>query len=84
MPSKDEIEVALKTYILEEFLPDEDEDDLTSDIELVSSGILDSVSVIKVVAHIEETYDITIEAHEASVDNMNTIESMAGLISSKL
>ena len=84
MPTVDDTEKALKTYILEEFLPDEDEEDLTSDIELVSTGILDSVSVIKVVAHIESFYNIKIQAHEASVDNMNTIESMAALISGKL
>ncbi|MFT5084434.1 MAG: acyl carrier protein [Lentisphaeria bacterium] len=84
MPSIDELEKSLKAYILEEFLPDEDEDDLTNDIELVSTGILDSVSVIKVVAHIENFYNIKIQAHEASVDNMNTIESMAALVSGKL
>lgn len=84
MPSSDEIQQSLKTYILEEFLPDEDAEDLTTDIELVSTGILDSISVINVVAHVEKFYNIKIEAHEASVDNMNTIESMAALISQKL
>lgn len=82
--NKQEIEKYLKTYILEEFLPDEDPDDLTSDIELVSTGILDSVSVTKVVAHLESHYSIEIEAHEASLDNMNTIESMTQLVASKL
>lgn len=84
MPSTEEIEQALTTFILEEFLPDEDAEDLTTDIELVSTGILDSISVINVVAHLEKFYSIKIEAHEASVDNMNTIESMASLVSSKL
>jgi acyl carrier protein len=84
MATTDEIEQALKTYILEEFLPDEDEEDLTSDVELVSTGILDSISVINVVAHLEKFYNIKVEAHEASVDNMNTIESMAALVSKKL
>ena len=84
MPNIQEIKKSLKAYILEEFLPDEDEEDLASDTELVSTGILDSVSVIKVVAHIENSYNIKIQAHEASVDNMNTIESMAALVGGKL
>ena len=84
MHTQSELEQQLKSYILEEFLPGEDEDDLTSDIELVSTGILDSVSVIKVVAHIEGFYSINIEAHEASIDNMNTIESMATLVAGKI
>ena len=84
MPTTEEIEQALKSYILEEFLPDEDPEDLTSDVELVSTGILDSISVINVVAYLEKFYEIKVEAHEASVDNMNTIESMAALVSDKL
>ena len=84
MTTKAEIEQGLKTYILEEFLPDEDEEDLTSDIELISTGILDSISVIKVVAYLEATFEIEVKAHEASIDNMNTIESMASMVSGKL
>ncbi len=84
MPSSSEIEQEHKTYILEEFLPEEDPEDLTSDIELISTGILDSVSVIKVVAHVEEHYGIQIEAHEASVDNMNTIDGMVELVAGKV
>lgn len=76
----EEIETALHTFILEEFLPGEDPEDLTYDIELVSTGILDSVSVIKVVAYMEEFYNLEITPLDASIENMNTIASMASLI----
>ena len=78
-----DIKKNLKSFILEEFLPGEDEEDLTSDVELITTGILDSVSVIQVVAYVEEQFGIKIEAHEASVDNMNSIGTMAALVSSK-
>ena len=79
----EKLQIEIKNFILEEFLPDEDPDDLTIDIELVSTGILDSVSVISVIAYLEATFNIKVEAHEASPDNMNTIESIANLVASK-
>ncbi|MFT7558828.1 MAG: acyl carrier protein [Flavobacteriales bacterium] len=78
-----EVEAELKEFILEEFLPDEDAEDLTNDIELISTGILDSVSVIKVIAYIEGEYSIVIEPAEANAANMNSIEAMAKLIQTK-
>ncbi len=79
-----QVESDIKHFILTEFLPGEDENDLTLDLELISTGILDSISVIGVVAHIQTNYQIDIGAHEASLENMNTIQSIATLVISKL
>lgn len=83
MFQRDEIQAALKSFILKEFLPDEDADELQSDTELVSTGILDSVSTLKVISFIEERYEVEIEAHEANIQNLNSIAAMAGLVQSK-
>ena len=82
--TSEEIESNLRKYIIAEFLPDEDEEDLESDLELINTGILDSVSVISIVAHLESAYDFKIEAHEASLENMNTIASMRKLVEEKV
>jgi acyl carrier protein len=82
--SQQEIESGLRKYIISEFLPDEDEEDLTSDVELINTGILDSISVISIVAHMESVYEFKIEAHEASLENMNTIASMRKLVQEKI
>lgn len=84
MSKREEIEAELRDFIINEFLPDEDPEDLTSDIELLSTGILDSVSTLKVVTHIEEVYNVTVEAHEANAENLNTLGAMAALVESKL
>ena len=83
MASEQELEKTLKEYILAEFLLDEDPEDLTNDVELVTTGILDSISILKVVAHVEELYNIVIEPHEASVENLNTIAAMTALLAAK-
>lgn len=74
----------VRKFILEEFLPGEDASELTDDIELFSSGVLDSIATLKLVSFLEEKFEITIEAHEADTDNMNTIGSIGELVIAKL
>lgn len=77
------IETKLKQYILEEFLVGEDPDELTNTTPLMTTGVLDSIGTLKLVTFLEEQFSITLEAHEASVDYLNTIENIAGLVRSK-
>ena len=84
MSDNAKIQEAVKEFILTEFLPGEDPDDLTPDTELMTSGIIDSIATLKLVSHLESTYDIAIEAHEADAENLNTLEGITALVSSKL
>jgi len=81
--NEDDIKAVLKTYILNEFLPGEDPAALTDTTALVTTGILSSLAMIKTVAFLEEQFDITIEAHETVVENLNTLSDMARLIMAK-
>jgi acyl carrier protein len=77
------IETDLQSYILREFLPGEDPSELKADTPLISGGILDSISTLKLVVYLEQQFGITIEAHEAGVDHLDSIASIAQLISTK-
>lgn len=79
----DEIRLAVHGYILREFLPGEDASELTEETPLISGGVLDSISTLKLVAFIEDHFDVTVEAHEAGVDNLDSIELIARLITDK-
>ena len=59
----DEIRLAVHDYILREFLPGEDADELTGDTPLISGGVLDSISTLKLVSFIEDHFNVTVEAH---------------------
>jgi acyl carrier protein len=83
MPDPNAIMAATKQFILAEFLEGEDPEELTDDVELISSGILDSLATLKLVTFLENTYDIKIEAHEADEDNLNTLADIARLVASK-
>jgi acyl carrier protein len=73
----------IRQYILEEFLPGEKPANLQDDTPLRTSGILDSVATLKVVTFVEENYGIEVEAHEAGVENFDTINSIATFVESK-
>ncbi|HRP76565.1 MAG TPA: acyl carrier protein [Rhodocyclaceae bacterium] len=75
---------AVKGYILEEFLPGENPDDLTEDLPLISGGIIDSIATLKLVLHFEERYGIVLEAHEADKEHLDTIRDIAALLASKV
>jgi acyl carrier protein len=81
--NEQEIKATLKTYILKEFLPGEDPAALTDTTALVTTGILDSIAVLKAVTFMENEFGITIEPFEAVVENLNTIADMARLVMSK-
>ncbi len=84
MPSQSDIHETVKNYILQEFLPDEDPSELTDSVELMTTGILDSISVMQLVSFMEEKFEISFAAHELGVDYMNTLPDIAKLVASKL
>lgn len=84
METDQTIAAAVKEYILNEFLPEEDPSELKEATPLVTTGILDSIATLKMVTFLEERYRISIAAHEANVEHLNTIADIAKLVRSKL
>jgi acyl carrier protein len=74
---------SIKSFLLDEFLPGEDPDQLTPSTPLISSGILDSLATLKLVAFLEKEFAISIGAHEADSENLETIERIVALVQSK-
>jgi acyl carrier protein len=79
----DNIKEELRQHILEEFLPGEKPSNLKDDTPLRTSGILDSVATLKLVTFVEEHYGIEVEAHEAGVENFDSIDGIASFVKSK-
>jgi acyl carrier protein len=79
----DQITPTLHAYILDEFLPGEDPSELTDSTPLITGGILDSISTLKLVTFLEETFNVIVEAHEAGVEHLDTIADISNLVRSK-
>ncbi len=84
MPSLEDIMRTVKEYILREFLPEENPDDLTESAPLVSGGVLDSIASLKLVGFLEQEYGIEVQSHEVDIDNLDTLALIADLVQSKL
>lgn len=79
----DPISVNVKAFILEQFLPGADPAELTESTPLITGGILDSIATLRLVAFLEEQYGVALEAHEASVDYLDTLSQIAQLVHTK-
>lgn len=79
----EEIKKVVSEFILKEFLPGEDPENLTDTTPLISAGILDSLATLKLVMFLEEHFGIRIEAHEATDEHLNTLDEIAALVESK-
>ena len=78
------IQSVVRTYLLEQCLPGEDPAELTGETPLITGGILDSIGTLKVVTFLEKQFGVELEAHEAGVDHLDTVDRIVELIQSKL
>ena len=79
----EEIRQAVSDYILAHFLPGEDPSELTETTPLITGGVLDSIATLKLVVFLEDRFGVTVEAHEAGVDNLDSVGQITRLIAGK-
>ena len=79
-----DIKTVLRSFILENLLPGEDPANLTDDTELKESGILDSMSTLKLVTFLEAQYKIEFAANDLEPANLSSIAALDRLVRSKL
>jgi acyl carrier protein len=82
--TKNDITKEVRAYVTEKLFRGNVPADFTNDTPLISSRLLDSIIVLGLINHLEETLNIELEAHEVSVDNLDTINIMADFILQKL
>lgn len=83
MTTLDQTKATIKTYVLNEFLPGEDPDELADDTPILTGGILDSISTVKLVAFLEERFGVTFHAHEMNADYLDTLTDIAQTVEAK-
>jgi acyl carrier protein len=84
MINTQDIKNQLKQQILTEFLPGESPANLKDDTPLRTSGVLDSMATLQLVTFVEERFGIEVQAHEAGVENFETIGAIAEFVTRKL
>lgn len=79
----DAVRQAVADYILAHFLPGEDPSELTESTPLITGGVLDSIATLKLVVFLEDRFGVAVEAHEAGVENLDSVGRIAALIARK-
>ena len=72
----------LSKYIATEILK-QPERAIQPDEALISSGLIDSFSLMDLALFVEDTYDVRIEDTELNADTFDTLEALAELIASR-
>lgn len=59
----------IKRFVIEEFLPDVSVAELSVDHDLLETGVIDSLGLLKVIAWIEERFELSV--HDTDLDPAN-------------
>lgn len=73
----------LRKFITEELVPDYNSSDLDKNQSLLESGIIDSLGIMKLVAFIEENFQLKVSDEELIPENFETLSALTSLISQK-
>jgi len=77
-----EIISTLKDFIADEILKQTGRD-IAADEALISSGLIDSFSLMDLALFVEDTFDVRIEDTELNADTFDTLEALAELIQAR-
>ena len=82
----DEAEVrdAVRSYILEQFLPGEDPSSLADSTPLVSGGVLDSISTARLVTYLENRYEVRFKPAEVGVNHLDSVDRIVEAVMHKV
>ncbi|HXI09863.1 MAG TPA: phosphopantetheine-binding protein [Thermodesulfobacteriota bacterium] len=70
----------IKQFILTEVCPDANITEIGDAEPLISSGILDSLGILKILSFLDEEFGIDLSSDEIKHDNFSTVNSICELI----
>ena len=79
----EDIKDLVLNYVKKEYLEDEDED-ITYDTPLISSGYVDSFSMVSLLVFLENKFKIKIPPEKATPEAFDTVNSIVSLVNQYL
>ncbi|HUJ80274.1 MAG TPA: acyl carrier protein [Candidatus Acidoferrales bacterium] len=76
----DEISKAVRDYIIREYVQEGDDREVTETTPLISSGLVDSFSMVSLLRFLEKKYAIHIPDADATPEAFDTVERIAALV----
>ena len=76
----DEMHKMVLDYVIDEYLDEDDDEELDIDSPLISSGIVDSFSMVSLKVFLEKKYDVQIPDAKASPEAFDTVRSICNVV----
>jgi acyl carrier protein len=75
-----EMHETVREYIVDEYVDEDDDVEIENDTPLISSGIVDSFSMVSLKVFLEKKYDIKLPDSEATPEAFDTVNSIVELV----
>jgi len=83
MTSEPQIDLSsIKTFIRSELIYD-DEKDFDENTNLIDGGIVDSMSLVRLISFIEENYDIRVQDEDIVPEHFSSLKKIASFIAQR-
>ena len=76
----EEMKETILEYVVDEYLDEDEEDEVGFDSPLISSGIVDSFSMVSLKVFLEKKYQIKLPDDEATPEAFDTVDSICALV----
>ncbi len=76
----DEMKSVILQYVIDEYVDEDDEADIGFDSPLISSGLVDSFSMVSLKVFLEKKYSIKLPDDEATPEAFDTVNSICELV----
>lgn len=78
-----DLETAIERFIVDEIMLVDSQTKIDPDESLISSGVLDSLALLRLIAFLEEQLGITVEDSEVIPENFESINEIKAFIDRK-
>jgi len=76
----DEMHKAVLDYVIDEYLEEDEADEIDVDSPLISAGIVDSFSMVSLKLFLENKYDVQIPDKDASPEAFDSVRSICDVV----
>jgi acyl carrier protein/D-alanine--poly(phosphoribitol) ligase subunit 2 len=76
----EELKKTIIDYVKHEYLEEEDEEEIDENTPLISSGIVDSFSMVSLKTFLEKKFEIKIPDEKATTDAFDTVSNIITLL----
>ena len=78
----DEMHKVVLDYVIDEYLEEDEDEEIGVDSPLISAGIVDSFSMVSLKLFLEQKYDVKIPDDKASPEAFDTVRKICDVVTS--